>query len=388
MNSDQFYRHLPEVDDFRQVFLDQAYREVPADWWLVMTDVIGSTKAIEAGLYKEVNAAGGLGVMALANHFGHMDFPFIFGGDGLTCLVPGGQAEAARSLMLGTVARVKQAFGLDLRLALIPVTELYRAGQKLALAKWRVSPRYCQALLEGAGLDWAEKLMKTPGSPWLVTQTEAGGPQPDFSGYTCRWEDYPSRHGETVALIVKFRPGFEADRTEFLHKLDELLGSAAEHHPLHVRQGRMTLRTRRLNAEAAVFTGSPKGWPAFWARQRLRLLILFALVVRAFNLPVKVGKQEVARAPEDNILTADFRKFDNTLKLVAAVSPGQRARLETWLKDLHNSGQIFFGLQVSDRAVITCLLYNHGDGEVHFVDAADGGYAFAAKQLKAQLAEV
>jgi len=34
---------------------------------------------------------------------------------------------------------------------------------------------------------------------------------------------------------------------------------------------------------------------------------------------------------------------------------------------------------------MTCLIFNHEGNHVHFVDGADGGYAMAARPLKAAL---
>jgi hypothetical protein len=34
---------------------------------------------------------------------------------------------------------------------------------------------------------------------------------------------------------------------------------------------------------------------------------------------------------------------------------------------------------------MTCMVHSASSGEVHFVDGADGGYAMAAKMLKAKL---
>jgi hypothetical protein len=51
---------------------------------------------------------------------------------------------------------------------------------------------------------------------------------------------------------------------------------------------------------------------------------------------------------------------------------------------LQQEGKIYFGLHVSDRALVTCLV---GSQAVHLVDAADGGYALAAKQIKQQILE-
>ena len=85
-----FYKDLPTLESFSQIFSDVQFERVPDDWWIIMTDVVGSTLAIEAGRYKEVNSAGSIAVMAISNHLGDMEFPFIFGGDGMTCLIPPG----------------------------------------------------------------------------------------------------------------------------------------------------------------------------------------------------------------------------------------------------------------------------------------------------------
>ena len=40
----------------------------------------------------------------------------------------------------------------------------------------------------------------------------------------------------------------------------------------------------------------------------------------------------------------------------------------------------------SREALITCLVESHAGRHLHFVDGSEGGYALAARQLKAQLA--
>ena len=38
-----------------------------------------------------------------------------------------------------------------------------------------------------------------------------------------------------------------------------------------------------------------------------------------------------------------------------------------------------------DRALMTCLVFEREGRQVHFVDGADGGYALAAKAMKARM---
>jgi hypothetical protein len=46
-----------------------------------------------------------------------------------------------------------------------------------------------------------------------------------------------------------------------------------------------------------------------------------------------------------------------------------------------------YGLHISDRALMTCLVFERNGRQVHFVDGADGGYALAAKEMKQKLSE-
>jgi len=88
---------------------------------------------------------------------------------------------------------------------------------------------------------------------------------------------------------------------------------------------------------------------------------------------------------DDNLASSDYRKYDNTLKMVVALDHTSRLAVAALLEEARIENRIFYGLHVTDRAMITCLMHTGAGHEVHFVDAADGGYAYAAKQLKGQI---
>ena len=48
-------------------------------------------------------------------------------------------------------------------------------------------------------------------------------------------------------------------------------------------------------------------------------------------------------------------------------------------------GKLVYGFHVSDRALMTCLVYKAQGRHTAFIDGADGGYALAAKVLKENL---
>jgi hypothetical protein len=378
-----FYRDLPRLTSFRQIFDPRGFQPVPDDWVVACSDVVGSTKAIEAGRYKEVNTAGSLAAMAIGNHFGGMDFPFFFGGDGMVCLVPASDREAVADLLRGTAVRVHEAFGLDLRVGLVPVADLRARGKVLNLAKLEVSSQYCQAILQGDGFDEADRLLKEPGSGYQLLPA-LGAVEPSFQGYTCRWSDFKSARGETLALIVRFRSGDPGGAGAFVDRLETLLGAPAAHHPLRPETSRPALG-KRLDTEVAVRTRGAVGWARWKDRFVVRLQVFYALFAIATRIPFHLGKKDLSRMVEDNIASSDYRKFDNTLKMVVSADPATRARVQALLEEAYRQGQIFYGLHVTDRAMITCLMHTGAGHEVHFVDAADGGYAYAARQLKQQM---
>ena len=85
-NSSYFYRHIPAIHSFEEATQSLTHVDVPHDWWIVIADVIGSTKAIEAGAYKKVNTVGVACIAAVVNVDLSIDIPFLFGGDGALLL--------------------------------------------------------------------------------------------------------------------------------------------------------------------------------------------------------------------------------------------------------------------------------------------------------------
>ena len=80
------------------------------------------------------------------------------------------------------------------------------------------------------------------------------------------------------------------------------------------------------------------------------------------------------------------RKFDETLRLVVDVSADTLERIRRKLEDLRAKGAVVYGIHESGASIMTCAIQAYEGRHVHFVDGADGGYALAAKQMKAQLA--
>lgn len=106
------------------------------------------------------------------------------------------------------------------------------------------------------------------------------------------------------------------------------------------------------------------------------------------NYLFKYGNEEWLRYKQLVKSTCDYEKFDDTLKVVLSGSPYQREQLLKILDRYENEGKIVYGVLITDRALITCLIFERHGRQVHFIDAADGGYALAAKQLKEKLNKI
>jgi hypothetical protein len=71
--------------------------------------------------------------------------------------------------------------------------------------------------------------------------------------------------------------------------------------------------------------------------------------------------------------------------MTIAGTASQREKLVSYLETQFKAGQLVYGVHTSNRALMTCLVFERHGRQVHFIDAADGGYTAAAKGMKQQL---
>lgn len=383
---ENFYRDLKPIESFSEIINSSVYSSVPNDWWVVITDVVNSTQAIEEGRYKDVNIAGGLAAMAISNLNQSMEFPYVFGGDGVTFLIPDSMKDDVRSVLVDTKRKVGMFFDLNLRVGMIPVMEILKTGESILVGKWKVSDYYVQAILKGRGVELADSLIKEVDSPYLLMIDEPTPIQANFEGFTCRWQDIPSQNGETVSLILK-ENNTSKDIAESFRELEKILGSENEYHPITAKTLNVSQSPKILSKEATVTAKSKKGVKKFLALIRIYLetwIVRFAVFT---GLPLKAYFYMLRDLKQYNIQSSDFRKFDGSLKMVVSLTPEKRIKLESYLESQEREGNLFYGMHISNRALLTCLMHSESSSEVHFVDGADGGYAMAAKALKGKLVD-
>lgn len=386
------YDDIPFIPNFDSIFNFDYYYKPPPDWYIIITDIVNSTTAILEGKYKDVNTAGSLVAMAISNVKKDMNYPFIFGGDGMTFLIPGDILDDVKDVLVDTRAMVANLFSLKLRLGIVPVSTIYRQGYKLFVARLRVSDKYIQAIISGKGIEIAEKLIKNDDiyNPFRLRADLPAKNKADFTGFTCRWKDIPSTRGETISFIIKIREKYNRQTSVVFNKIlkgvDDFFGHESDYHPL--TEDNQSTSVSQAFREAKIFSKKKSGFRYAVNKLRVSMETVMVQIIVALKLPVKMMNKNIRNIKTDNIINSDFRKFDGSLKMVISCNTSQRKSFEKLLTKLVNRGVINYGLHVSDRALLTCLIHRGTGEEVHFVDSADGGYALAAKKLKEQMAVV
>src|SRR5271165_353445 len=96
-------------------------------------------------------------------------------------------------------------FGFDLRVCVVRVEDVHRAGAPVELAKFMAAPDLGMALIRGGGLSWAEKNAKSDAARFGVPPAADGTALSDLSGLSCRWQPLPSQRGQILSLLIESR---------------------------------------------------------------------------------------------------------------------------------------------------------------------------------------
>lgn len=384
MFTENFYAELRVLGKFLDLADPDNYTSVPNDWYALITDIAGSTKAIEAGRYKEVNLLGASSIIAVLNVAGHLEIPFVFGGDGATILVPPSILPQARQALLAIRKLAQVSFAMDLRVGIVPVehvTERY----PIKIAKFRVTEGYHQASFMGGGLTYATDLIKT--NPIYQLEVRPDTAKADLSGLECRWQDIPSQHGQTISLIVAALPSgnqsSEAVYRSVIQKIQQIYGDAHNYHPITPTALKLSFNPRQLQAETKARSGTSQFWQQQFYLGKILLENLLGLCFMQFKL--KVGPVDWGFYKQDLAAAADYQKIDDILRMVISGRACQTEQLIYYLEQQFQAGTLNYGVHVSDRALMTCLIFDQRKRHIHLIDGADGGYAMAAKGFKARL---
>jgi hypothetical protein len=375
--SPDFYTSLALHDDFARLSDARAYTSLPGDWWVGTSDIVESSKAVADGRYKTVNMVGSAVISAQINAHKGAEFPYIFGGDGAGFAVPPAWKDRAEQALAAVQVWAQEEFNMHLRIAMMQVSEIRAAGRDVTIARFKAAQAVDYAMFSGGGLSWVEAQMRAGN---LSLPRAAPGSQPDLTGLSCRWSHMASQHGAILSIVIL--PNDDVPGPAFwslaLEVVEIARGLARAGHPADATHIGVKWPPKGATLEAH----AQRGNGSLGAARRKALFQSFLAWV-LIKTGLKLGDFDARRYKRIVGENADFRKFDDGLKMTLDCDPATQEKLRVLLEQAAAKGIVRFGLHAQAEAMMTCIVPSiHSDDHVHFVDGAAGGYTAAALAIK------
>lgn len=368
---------MPGFKSFSGFNSDANFRPLPTDWQLIITDVRGSTVAIEAGRYREVNTLGASSIICLQNLFPDLEFPFSFGGDGATIALPDALIENALSELARLQVLAKKQYALELRVGAVPIRFLVQKNRFLEVARYLLPSGRSLAFFRGDGLVLAEAVVKEKetgelNKPLPITDNSP----PNLAGLSCRWQPIAAKRDYILTIIIEAQG---QNRTQTYEEVWTTLRKIITNEDYHLPENARYESAGQLVRREFKLVGTLLA-KSFWLRvmQITFAVLFFRHRFRLFGVDLDPYRSSIPRH-------TDSKKFDAVLRLVIDVDSEQAEACQKLLATLHEAGKIFYGVHRSSHALMTCFVGNLEEGgHLHFIDGSNGGYALSAKQLKQQ----
>ena len=376
-----FYLDLASFQHFEEFTHEENYQSLPEDWFVIVADIKNSTQAIRDGYYKEVNLIGAACITQTMQTQATQNIPFVFGGDGATMCVPEDAVKPV-ALQLSKLQKLSQErFGLELRVVVIPMQDIRAHDVDVHVAKLEITESKYIALFRGGGLAVADSLAKSEKGDYEIDATSEN--LDSLTGLSCRWSPVPAKKGQVASLMVMARDAKAMEVYQSLvNNLREILGrEISEANPAQDNLVNYKGISEAVQDEAKYHSS----WFSLSFLSRFLDILLSVSVYRyGINLATIFFS---ARDYKDSISAhSDFRKFDDTLRLILDCTEDEVRSLRKLLEQGYRDGFLYYGLHVSEEALMTCFVETTSQGgHLHFIDGGDGGLAMASTQMKMQM---
>ncbi len=380
ISSNHFYKELP-VFSGRVIDLlgdETRFKTIPVDWHVVITDIKQSTEAIQNGMHQAINLAATASIISALNvakeH--NISFPFFFGGDGATLILPNSIKEQVLIALSIHQRNVKQFFGLDLRVEDVSVSEIYEQGKSITIAKSKLNRRYVIPVVLGEGLDFADKLIKE--KAFRVRGQDKETDTLNLVGMECRWDSVkpPKALQEVVCILVKAVNSKKQAKVykEVLETIEHIYGSFNTRRPISVKGLKLLASLPRFRAENQIKFGASSFWKMIKS--------VFDYLIGKMYL---IFKEDGRSYLESLVEHTDTLVMDGRINTVITGTEENRIALEKELNGLESEGVIQYGLAVCKESIMSCYVQDRKSNHIHFVDGSEGGYTRAASVLKKKL---
>jgi hypothetical protein len=349
------------------------FKDVPADWHIVISDIKNSTDAVLNGRHQNVNliATGSIVTVLNIAFSKNISIPFFFGGDGATFIIPPDITDEVMQALSLYRQNMLTNFDLELRTGTVAVKEVYDTGHHIHLAKFGSSRAFSIPVVLGKGLHHAEKLIK--GEDYLFDNATPAK-EVDLTGMQCRWDRIPPPEDkEEIVTLLVLTAGETSQSEAFkqvMDKIEELYGSLRKRQPISVAKLKLKSTFNKLGEEMRARLGKLK-----WVELiQTWLLMLYGYVY----FRTRDGRNYLKSLVE----MSDTLVIDGRINTVISGNAQQRAALQHFLDELETAGKIYYGIHISSASVMSCYVRDLRDDHIHFVDGSEGGYTQAARMLK------
>ena len=368
-----FYEQLIPIKDFDSFIDEDFYTQLPKNWFIFVTDIVKSTKAIEAGKYKEVNLVGAAAITVSIKAMKGRDFPYTFGGDGSSICVPPNYVDEVESELAKLKNLARLNYGLWLRVSKVPVKEIYKQQDlTILVAKYELSKGRNIAFFRGGGLSYAERIGKEYSELFTIDGDEVLN---EIQGVSCRWHPIPSKKGVILSLLIQVKDDQEPKvYSEIFKKINKI--THGEENPVHLDD--MTYKAFNQGYKDEKIMHRSLLSIGFLLRSLEYFICVLAF---KYNISPLFKKNKYAKSMRNH---SDFRKFDDTLRMVIDCSEDERNEILSFLDS--SNDKVYYGHHQSSEALMTCYVESIKEGgHLHFIDGANGGYALASVELKKKI---
>jgi len=376
-------RYFTDLPVHRQpvsgVLADPAlFADVPEDWEVIISDVRGSTQALNEGRHQVVNLVATGSIIAALNiaHRAGVALPFFFGGDGATLAVPAALARPIEQALLVHRDNTRANFGLDLRVGGVSVAQLRARGQTLKLARVEIAPGFVIPVALGQGLSEAERIVKGASAPPRPAPADIA---PDMEGMECRWDSIrpPADTQEVLCLLVIVRDRVRqgALLADVLRQIDTIYGPLAQRTPIARQRMKLKPTFAKVEVEMRAKLG---GFDFAYLVGKW----FYTVIGRLYFAFTRAGDHYLDRL----VQLSDTLMIDGRINTIISGTAAQREALIAALARREQDGEIVFGMQICNASVMSCYVRDRRDQHIHFVDGLGGGYTQAATMLKRKMA--
>jgi hypothetical protein len=260
---------------------------------------------------------------------------------------------------------------------MVRMSDIRAAGYDVTVARFQPSPGVDYAMFSGGGLSWAETRMKE--GKHQLPEAPAGT-QPDLTGLSCRWSHMPSRSGVIASIVITPCEDIPGPAFSALARQILTLAHGLEHdgHPAEATGPGVDWPPAGATLEAHAQRGTGS-----LGKARRKALFESFVAWALIKTGIRLGGFDARRYRRVVGANADYRKFEDGLKMTLDCDPATLENIERLLRQAEADDIVRFGIHTQSEAMMTCIVPSIlNDDHVHFIDGASGGYTAAAQSIK------